>query len=110
MSKLKNKPKVVGLNAWKSGPDKLVPGCTITAIAGVEGVGEVGLYFMPSGKQTTVFSLEEEDDGTADEYYGPCHEFYYIIVGEFTMYWGEGTSKLRAGVANELVLKARNPL
>jgi mannose-6-phosphate isomerase-like protein (cupin superfamily) len=104
--KPKTKPKVVGMSAWKSGPDNLVPGCTITSIAGVEGVGEVGLYFMPPGKQTTVFSMEDTDDGTADEYYGLCHEFYYILVGEFTMCWGKDTSKVRRGAANKLVLKA----
>jgi len=97
MSELKIKPKVVGLNAWKSGPDSLVPGCSITTIVSEEEAGAVGLYFMPPGKQTTIFSLEEEDDNTADEYYGPCHEFYYILVGEFTMYWGKDTSKLKAG-------------
>jgi len=91
MSRTKE-PKVLKMKDWKSGPDDLVPGCDIT--------------FMPPGKQTTVFSMEKEDDGTADEYYGPCHEFYYILVGEFTMYWGKDTSKLRTGDANKLVLKA----
>jgi len=105
MSKTKE-PKVLKMKDWKSGPDDLVPGCDITLIARAEEAGGVGLYFMPPGKQTTVFSLEEEDDDTADEYYGPCHEFYYILVGEFTMYWGKDTSKLRAGTANKLVLKA----
>jgi mannose-6-phosphate isomerase-like protein (cupin superfamily) len=106
MGELKIKPRVVGMNAWKAGPDNLVPGCSITTIVSEEEAGDVGLYFMPPGKQTTVFSMEEEDDGTADEYYGPCHEFYYILVGEFTMYWGKDTSKLRTGAANNLVLKA----
>jgi mannose-6-phosphate isomerase-like protein (cupin superfamily) len=106
MSELKIKPKVVGLNTWKTGPDNLVPGCSITTIVSEEKAGDVGLYFMPPGKQTTVFSMEEEDDGTADEYYGPCHEFYYILVGEFTMYWGKDKSKLRTGNENKLVLKA----
>ncbi|UCH70295.1 MAG: hypothetical protein JSV29_08760 [Candidatus Bathyarchaeota archaeon] len=104
-SEPKIKPKVVAMSAWKSGPDNLVPGCTITSIASAE-AGAVGLYFMPPGKQTTVFSLEHADDGTSDEYYGPCHEYYYVLVGEFTMYWGKDTSKVRAGAANKLILKA----
>jgi mannose-6-phosphate isomerase-like protein (cupin superfamily) len=99
-------PRVLKMKDWESGPDNLVPGCEFTLIASTEEAGEVGLYFMPPGKQTTVFSMEKEDDGTADEYYGPCHEFYFILVGEFTMYWGKDTSKLRTGDGNKLVLRA----
>lgn len=43
---------------------------------------------MPPGTQTDVFSMEYEDDGAAEEYYGPCHEFYFVLRGEFTMYRG----------------------
>jgi len=103
---MKMKPKVLGMNAWNTKPDDLVPGCIITSIRKIEGIGEVGLYFMPTETQTTVFSLEDEDDGTADEYYGPCHEFYYVLVGEFTMYWGKDASKVRAGKSEKLYLKA----
>ena len=102
MSELKVKPKVVGIDGWDSGPDD---GCVNTEIVSVEGVGTVGLYFMPPGKQTTTFSMEALDDGMADEYYGICHEFYYILVGEFTMYWGEDVSKIQEGTANRLALK-----
>jgi mannose-6-phosphate isomerase-like protein (cupin superfamily) len=35
-----------------------------------------------------------------------CHEFYYLLVGEATMYWGEDASKIRAGTANKVLLKA----
>lgn len=46
------------------------------------------------------------DDGTADEYYGTCHEFYYILGGEFTMYWGKDISSIQEDTANKLGLKA----
>jgi len=105
---MKMKPKVLGMNAWKTMLDDFVPGCILTSIESIEGVGEVGLYFIPAGTQTDVFSMEEKDDGTADEYFGPCHEFYYMLVGEATMYWGKDASKIRAGTANKLVLKAGN--
>jgi mannose-6-phosphate isomerase-like protein (cupin superfamily) len=106
MGEAKVKPRVMGMDEWKSGPDDLSPGCDITFIADIEEVGKVGLYFMAPGKQTNTFSMEATDDGTADEYYGPCHEFYYILVGEFTMYWGEDVSKIQEGTANKLLLKA----
>jgi len=99
-------PRVYTLNDMVHGMDRLVPGVRITRIAEAEGVGGVGLYFMPPGTQTTVFTLEAKDDGTADEYYGPCHEFYYILAGEFTMYWGKDALKLQNGTANKLFLKA----
>ena len=107
MSELEVKPRVIGMDTWEwSGPDGLAPGCHHVDIVSVEGVGAVGLYFMPPGIQTTVFCMGDSDDGTAEEYYGPCHEFYYILVGEFTMYWGENASKVREGTANKLILKA----
>jgi len=99
-------PRIYTLNDMVHGMDRLVPGVRITRIAEAEGVGGVGLYFMPPGTQTTVFTLEATDDGTADEYYGPCHEFYYILAGEFTMYWGKDALKLQNGTANKLFLKA----
>jgi len=106
MNKSLVEPKVYTLNDMVSGLDDLVPGAHITTIGEVEGLGAVGLYFMQPNAQTTVFSLEDEDDRTADEYYGPCHEFYYILVGEITMYWGKDALELRKGEANKLHLKA----
>jgi len=106
MNKSLVEPKVYTLNDMVSDIDALVPGAHITTIGEVEGLGAVGLYFMQPNSQTTVFSLEDEDDGTADEYYGPCHEFYYALVGDFTMYWGKEASELRKGKANKLHLKA----
>ena len=38
--------------------------------------------------------LEEEDDGTAPHHYGPCDEFYYILYGEFTVWWGKDAANL----------------
>ena len=49
---------------------------------------------MEPGDVTCVFALEEEDDGTALHQYGPCDEFYYILEGEFTVWWGKDASKL----------------
>ena len=118
MNKSLVEPRVYTLNDMLSDIDDLVPGAHITRIgeleeAGAVGVlgevkepGAVGLYFMQPNAQTTVFSLEDEDDGTADEYYGPCHEFYYVLVGEFTMYWGKDALEVRKGKANKLHLKA----
>lgn len=106
MGETEVKPRMMGMDEWKSGTDDLSPGCDITYIADVKGVGGTGLYFMPPGKQTNTFSMEATDDGTADEYYGTCHEFYYILVGEFTMYWGKDVSSIQEGTANKLLLKA----
>ncbi|MCF8070187.1 MAG: hypothetical protein K9L30_16510 [Desulfobacterales bacterium] len=89
-----------------NGIDKFVPGCRYSEIMDAEGFGGFGLYFMPPGAQTTVFSLESEDDGTADEYYGPCFEFYFLLSGEITMYWGKDAAKLKKGEGNEILLKA----
>ena len=76
-------PKVLRSRDFKfNGLDDLVPGSRYTEIKDVEGLGGFGLYFMEPGSQTTTFSLESEDDGTADEYYGPCFEFYFLISGE----------------------------
>jgi len=103
-------PKVYRLKDMISSIDELVPGAYITrAVGGIEEAGEpggVGLYFMQPNAQTTVFSLEDEDDGTADEYYGPCHEFYYILVGELTVYWGKDALEIRECKANKLHLQA----
>jgi len=106
MNETRIEPRAITMDDWKSGPDSLSPGCDITSITNVEGAGGIGLYFMAPGKQTNSFSMEASDDGTADEYYGMCHEFYYILVGEFTMYWGEDIAKIQAGTANKVLLKA----
>jgi mannose-6-phosphate isomerase-like protein (cupin superfamily) len=46
------------------------------------------------GDETCVFALEEEDDGTALHQYGPCDEWYYILEGEFTVWWGRDAANL----------------
>jgi len=83
----------------------VMPDVYHTPIGEVEGLGIVGLYFMNPNAQSIVFSMEDKDDGTADEYYGPCHEFYYILAGEFTMFWGKDVSEVRKGKANKLHLR-----
>ena len=96
------KPRILSINDFKyNGPDDLVPGSRYTEIMDAEGFGSFGLYFMEPGSQTTTFSLESEDDKTADEYYGPCFEFYYLLVGEITMYWGKDAEKVIKGKENE---------
>lgn len=100
-------PRVLTIKDFKfNGVDRYVPGCRYTEIVDSEGFGEFGLYFMPPGAQTTVFSLESEDDGTADEYYGPCFEFYYLLSGEITMCWGKDAESLRRGEGEHLLLGA----
>ncbi len=69
-------------------------------------VWNLGLYFMEPGMDTIVFSLEEDDDETADEWYGPIHEFYLILVGEFTVWYGKDAEQLRKKVGPRFVLKA----
>jgi len=100
-------PRAVTLKDFKfNGVDRYVPGCRYTEIAEAEGFGEFGLYFMPPGAQTTVFSLESADDGTADEYYGPRAEFYYVLAGELTMYWSKDAESARRGEGSPLLLGA----
>lgn len=60
----------------------------------LEGVGDIGVCHMEPGDETCVFALEEDDDGTAAHQYGPCDEFYYILEGEFTVWWGKDASNL----------------
>ena len=99
-------PRVLTIEAFKfNGIDRYVPGCRYTEIVDAKGFGGFGLYFMPPGAQTTVFSLESEDDGTADEYYGPCFEFYYLLSGEITMYRGKDAERLRRGEGERLLLR-----
>lgn len=106
MSGPKVKPDIIAMKSWNTGPDTIAPGAEITMMASVEGIWTTGMYFMPPGVKTTVFSMHDADDGTADEYYGPCYEFYYILVGEFTMYWGEDAAEVRESTSNKLHLKA----
>jgi mannose-6-phosphate isomerase-like protein (cupin superfamily) len=60
----------------------------------LERVGDVGISIMQPGDETCVFGIEEEDDGTAPHHYGPCDEFYYILYGEFTVWWGKDAANL----------------
>ena len=96
------KPKVVGIPDWKT---MVYKDGTYTVILSVDGVGTVGLYFMEPRQETIVFSTESEDDGTADEWYGAIHEFYYILVGEFTVWWGKDASKVRSKKAEKMIIK-----
>lgn len=67
---------------------------------------DLGLYFMEPGMATIVFSLEEEDDGTSGEWYGSIYEFYHILLGEFTVWYGKDAEKLKRGEAPKLVLRS----
>jgi mannose-6-phosphate isomerase-like protein (cupin superfamily) len=68
-------------------------------------VWDLGLYFMEPGMTTIVFSTEEKDDGTADEWYGWAYEFYYIVQGEFTVWYSRDADELRKKRAKSLVLR-----
>ncbi len=60
----------------------------------IDDLGHWGVCHMEPNQESCVFSLEEEDDRTALHYYGPADEFYYILEGEFTLWWGEDASDL----------------
>ena len=60
----------------------------------VENVGNVGVCTMQPGDETCVFALEAVDDGTVPHHYGACDEFYYILEGEFTVWWGTDAAAL----------------
>jgi mannose-6-phosphate isomerase-like protein (cupin superfamily) len=99
------RPRALAARDFKfNGIDRYVPDCNYTEIVDAEGFGGFGLYFMPPGAQTTVVSLESEDDATADEDYGPCFEFYYVLSGEITMYWGKDAERVRRGEEGRLQL------
>lgn len=66
---------------------------------------DLGLYFMEPGMTTIVFSLEETDDGTADEWYGPSYEFYRIVQGTFTVWYGKDATDLRKRSGPNIVLR-----
>jgi mannose-6-phosphate isomerase-like protein (cupin superfamily) len=67
----------------------------------IEDVGHIGVCHLEPNQESCVFALEEEDDGTALHYYGPSDEFYYILEGEFTLWWGKDASNLD----NHFILK-----
>lgn len=69
-------------------------------------VWDLGLYFMEAEMDTIVFSLEAKDDGTADEWYGPSHEFYYILSGEFTIRYDTDADRLRKKKSNRFIVRA----
>jgi mannose-6-phosphate isomerase-like protein (cupin superfamily) len=98
-------PRVFSTEGRKAHEDEISPGCTFAGLVHGE-KQDLGLYFMIPGAQTNVFSLEDRDDGTAKEYYGPCDEFYFVLVGELTMYWGSDSEKVQAGQSEGLHLKA----
>jgi mannose-6-phosphate isomerase-like protein (cupin superfamily) len=66
---------------------------------------DLGMYFMEPGMTTIIFSTEETDDGTADEWYGSAFEFYYIVVGQFKVWFEKDAGKLVKKEAPSLVLK-----
>ena len=66
----------------------------IRELFSIDNVGNIGVCHMEPGTETCVFALEEEDDGTAPHHYGPCDEFYYILDGEFTVWWGKDADNL----------------
>ena len=66
----------------------------IKSLFEVKDVGHIGVCYMDPGDETCVFALEEDDDGTAPHHYGPCDEFYYILYGEFTVWWGKDADNL----------------
>jgi mannose-6-phosphate isomerase-like protein (cupin superfamily) len=68
----------------------------IKQLYSLENVGNVGVCYMQPGDETCVFAIEAQDDGTAPHQYGPCDEFYYILEGEFTVWWGKTTSHMDA--------------
>ena len=66
---------------------------------------DLGLYFMEPGMTTIVFSTESEDDGTADEWYGRAYEFYYIVQGEFTVWYDKDADVLRKRDGKKIILR-----
>ena len=66
----------------------------IQILQDIDDVCSVGVTHMMPGDESCVFALEEEDDGTALHQYGPADEFYYILEGEFTLWWGTNADDL----------------
>jgi len=65
---------------------------------------DLGMYFMEPGMTTIIFSTEANDDGTAEEWYGSAFEFYYIVTGQFTVWFAKKANDLRKKKASSLVL------
>jgi mannose-6-phosphate isomerase-like protein (cupin superfamily) len=60
----------------------------------LDNVGNIGVCHMEPGDETCVFAIEAHDDGTTPHQYGPCDEFYYVLEGEFTVWWGKDADAL----------------
>ncbi|HMG57593.1 MAG TPA: hypothetical protein VK601_29035 [Kofleriaceae bacterium] len=67
---------------------------------------DTGLMYVAQGGDTAVFSMEDTDDGTADEWYGPTQEFYFIIAGEFTVSYDTDAARLRRKESPKYVVRA----
>lgn len=65
-----------------------------------------GLMYVAPGGDTAVFSMEQTDDGTADEWYGPTQEFYFIVAGEFTISYDTDAERLRSKQSPKYVVHA----
>ncbi len=98
MSESEVKPQVVSEGDVKMvGPghdDSHYISVPIKSLFEIKNVGDIGVCYMEPGDETCVFAIEEDDDGTAPHHYGPCDEFYYILYGEFTVWWGKDAANL----------------
>lgn len=98
-TKMNRKPQVVNESHVKTvGPgfdDSHYISVPIKNFYDIENLGSIGVCHMEPGQETCVFSLEESDDQTALHYYGPVDEFYYILEGHFTVWWGNDADDLK---------------
>lgn len=78
----------------------------IDAIMASTDAWDLGMYFMEPGMETIIFSLEEKDDGDAEEWYGGSYEFYFILMGEFTVWYGKDADQLKKKNGPKLALGA----
>jgi mannose-6-phosphate isomerase-like protein (cupin superfamily) len=78
----------------------------IAAVFVTTPVYEAGTMYLDPGVTTKVFSFEESDDGTADEWHGGAYEFYYVVAGEFTVHFGTDADKIRAKQTDSIVARA----
>ncbi|MDH5450565.1 MAG: hypothetical protein OEZ21_04200 [Candidatus Bathyarchaeota archaeon] len=98
---MKTKPKVLTVKKVSTSYNISVPIKHLIDFPNLE----IGMCVeMGPNMETVVFSMEEEDDKTFTTYYGPCHELYYVIEGELTMYWGKDAEKLRSGTSEKFVM------
>ena len=67
---------------------------------------DTGLMYVVPGGDTAVFSMEDTDDGTADEWYGPTQEFYFIVAGEFTVSYDTDAGRLKRKESPKYVVHA----